>query len=72
MSPRRKRTTQRLVVAKVLGTGRWVSLKDFSAARGTDSSVSARIRDMRKQAHGQRVVECKRFADGVWRYRMVK
>ena len=72
MSPRRKRTTQRQFVAKVLGTGRWVSLKDFSGAKGTDSSISARIRDARKKAHGAHVVECKRFADGVWRYKLVR
>jgi hypothetical protein len=72
MPARRKRQTQRAVVAKVLGTRKWVSLKDFRGAGGTDSSLSARIRDMRKQSHGKRVIECKRFPDAIYRYRLVK
>lgn len=66
---RRRRQSQRQGVQSILSRKTWVSLKDFTGVKGTDSSISARIRELRKQG---RKVECRRHEDGVYRYRLVR
>jgi hypothetical protein len=69
MTPKRK-SSQSSGVRKVLADRRWHSLRDFRRVKGMDTSLSARIRDLRKARHGRAVIECKRFEDGTYRYRM--
>lgn len=40
------------------------------AAGGTEASVSARLRDFRKPKYGARLVERRRVAGGLFRYRL--
>lgn len=55
-------------VADAMGSGDWWSLQSLAhATRGSEASVSARLRDLRKRGH---VIE-KRYAHrGLWLYRM--
>jgi hypothetical protein len=51
----------------------WVTLRQLSeACRGTETSVSARIRDLRKPRWGEHEIQaCHASGDGVWRYKMI-
>jgi hypothetical protein len=51
----------------------WVTLRQLSeACNGTETSVSARIRDLRKSRWGSHEIHtCHVTGDGVWRYKMV-
>ena len=70
---RKKRTSQRQGVWATIKSGRWIDLYDLRArVKGSDAALTARIRDLRKKAHGKHKVLCERFADGVYRYRLVK
>jgi hypothetical protein len=61
-------------VFRRLRTGRWFTLAGLSAlCGGSEASVSARIRDLRKSEFGGHTVE-RRRADGdkgLWEYRLV-
>lgn len=70
---KRKRTTQRQGVWSAIKSGSWIDVAALRRrARGSDSALTARIRDLRKKANGAHKVLCERFADGVWRYRLIK
>lgn len=72
-SPNSKRKTQRAGVWGAIKDGRWHDLWDFKArAKGSDSALTARIRELRRKEFGKHVVECRRFEGGVYRYRLVK
>lgn len=68
---RRKRATQRAGVTKVLNDRQWHSLADFKSVKGVATAISARIREWKDET-GRRCVECKRFDDGIYRYRKVR
>lgn len=72
MTARRSRQSQSQGVQRILRRKSWVSLIDFRGVKGTDSSISARIRELRKPKHGKHVVECRRCEDGVYRYKLVR
>lgn len=49
----------------------WVTLKDLAGAVGApEASVSARLRDLRKQQHGAYTIEREYVSQGLWRYRI--
>jgi hypothetical protein len=58
-------------VRDVMFDGQWHTLSELVArCGGSDASVSARIRDLRKKRFGSYHVESKRVHEGLWRYRL--
>jgi hypothetical protein len=58
-------------VAKLMADGRWRSLhRIHCSCGGTEASISARIRDLRKPACGRYKIE-RAWRGGQWEYRMV-
>jgi len=59
-------------VARFMDDGCWHTLAEVCAAcGGTEASCSARLRDLRKERHGGRIVDHRRVRAGLWRYRLV-
>jgi hypothetical protein len=59
-------------VASLMSDGQFRTLAEIaSVAGGTEASVSARLRDLRKERYGAREVERQRVAGGLYRYRLV-
>ena len=49
--------------------GQWWTLSELASASGaSESGVSARIRDLRKEKHGTLPVASRRSQNGLWRY----
>jgi hypothetical protein len=58
-------------VRDVMFDGQWHTLAELVVkCGGSDASVSARIRDLRKKRFGAYNVESKRVRDGLWVYRL--
>ena len=56
----------------VLGLeGKWTTLRALALRFGSEASVSARLRDLRKEKYGGYVVERKRLGAGLWVYRVL-
>lgn len=65
----RRLTGQLLRVWECVSAGAWWTLPELArSAQGSEASVSARLRDLRKMGH---VVEREHLGGGVWRYRLV-
>lgn len=64
---------QTMRVYTVMMPGEWMTLKEIAEATGDpEASVSARLRDLRKQAFGSHQVDRRRRGNGgTWEYRMV-
>lgn len=59
-------------VADVMADGAWRTLREIATACGApESSVSARLRDLRKPRFGAHHVERRYQGDGVWAYRVI-
>jgi hypothetical protein len=59
-------------VRDVMFDGRWHTLGELvERCGGSEASVSARIRDLRKRRFGAYVVESKRVSNGLWAYRLI-
>jgi DNA-binding NarL/FixJ family response regulator len=57
-------------VYRLMRDGKPRTLKQIAdAVRGSESSVSARLRDLRKARFGGHQVERRRVAGGLWEYR---
>lgn len=60
----------------VIGTGGWLTLSEISGYTGDpEASVSARLRDFRKEKFGSMTIEHRRRGDpsaGVWEYRYLE
>ena len=69
----RDRLTKQLGrVYDALASGEWWTLADLArAAGGSEASVSARIRDLRKPRFGGYEIERERVVAGLFRYRLV-
>lgn len=72
--PRLERQLDR--VREYLRDGQWRTLAEIrAAAGGSEASVSARLRDLRKPAFGGHTVERQRVpgqeTSGLWRYRLL-
>lgn len=66
-------TGQLLNVYNTMKSGLWYTLHDLSAATGgSEASVSARLRDLRKDKFGSFIVDRKRSQvhRGLWYYRL--
>jgi hypothetical protein len=70
-------TTLQDRVRGLMADGQWWSLQMLQHAlrltyghRYSETSISARVRDLRKHKHGGRIVEAKRVTGGLWHYRM--
>jgi hypothetical protein len=63
---------QMLRVYEAMRSGQWFTLARLAAiAGGSESGVSARIRDLRKPQYGSHEIERRRVAEsGLWEYRM--
>jgi len=72
-----ERDSQRLsgqleVVFNLVKDGKWRTLKEISQESGyPESSVSARLRDLRKVRFGSYVVEKEYVDNGLYKYRVV-
>jgi hypothetical protein len=56
----------------IMSDGRWHTLPELRRRTGhPEASISARIRDFRKQRWGAHIVERDYIANGLWRYRMI-
>lgn len=54
-----------------MADGEWHTLREVAdACRGSEASVSARLRDLRRPEHGGLEVQRKRLSAGVWLYRV--
>lgn len=51
--------------------GKWRTLREIATVvGGSESSVSARLRDLRKERFGSRNVERRYAGNGIWEYRL--
>jgi hypothetical protein len=58
-------------VADFMADGCWRTLSEISEQTGgTEASVSARLRDLRKDKYGARVILRQRVSRGLFRYRL--
>lgn len=65
-------STQLRLVHGALLTGRWFTLAELAEiSHGSEASVSARIRDLRKPRFGGYEIEREYVSRGLWRYRLV-
>jgi hypothetical protein len=70
---RKRLKSQRSGVWNILRDHRWHPLTIFKQkVKGSDSSITARIRDARKKKYGGHIIQCARDAAGVYRYRLVR
>ena len=70
----RKRLTGQLArVREIMSDGGWYNLSYLAiCTRGTEASVSARIRDLRKPKFGSHIIDRRRVGDsGLFQYRLV-
>jgi hypothetical protein len=59
-------------VRTLMADAQWRSLNEISSITGgTEASVSARLRDLRKEKYGAHTVEREHVADGFYRYRLI-
>lgn len=60
-------------VAAYMSDGNWRTLYAIAHATGCSTqSVSARLRDLRKERYGSRIVSRRRVSAGVFEYRVCK
>jgi hypothetical protein len=64
--------SQLQAVRAVMSDGQWHTIPELARkGRGSESSISARIRDMRKEKFGGATVERRRITGGLYEYRLV-
>lgn len=71
-------TTQLDAVQELMKDGRWYTLESLrnqvrsvTQKHATESSISARIRDLRKPEFGGYEMQHRHVSNGLWEYRMV-
>jgi hypothetical protein len=53
--------------------GKWHTLAEISEATGApEASVSARLRDLRRERHGSYTIQREYLDRGLWQYRLLK
>lgn len=58
-------------VLHFMSDGQWHTLAGIAfVVGGSEASVSARLRDLRKEQYGGRQVERQRISGGLWKYRL--
>jgi len=66
-------TRQLDAVAALMRDGQWRTLRAIAAqVGGSETAVSARLRDLRKPAFGALVVERRYWQEGRWLYRVTE
>lgn len=65
--------TQLRAVLDVMRDGRWRTLEELveEVDQGSATSISARVRDLRKEKFGGHAIVSERVQGGLWRYRWV-
>ena len=59
-------------VFDLMSDGRWRTLSDIgTAVEGSEASLSARLRDLRKEKYGAHQIQRESVGGGLFRYRMV-
>ena len=59
-------------VFDLMSDGRWRTLSDIgTAVEGSEASLSARLRDLRKAKYGAHQIQRESVGGGLFRYRMV-
>lgn len=60
-------------VYMVMLDGKWRTLAQITKASrpGTEASVSARLRDLRKDKYGGHILQAECIEGGLWRYRLI-
>jgi hypothetical protein len=59
-------------VFQLMSDGKWRTLAEIAEdAGGSEASVSARLRDLRKDKYGAREIDRERVTGGLFRYRLV-
>lgn len=62
---------QLLAVFELMKDGKWRTLADISGkVEGSEASLSARLRDLRKDKYGSHQVERERIEGGLFKYRL--
>ena len=58
----------------LMSDGEWWTIRQLieRIGKGTETGISARIRDLRKQRFGGMSVESQRVGSGLWQYRLAK
>ena len=65
-------TSQLARVQKVMADGKWHTLVEIAfMADAPEASISARLRDLRKERFGSHEIEREYVSQGLWRYRLV-
>ena len=65
--------TQLEAVQELMADGRWRTLDTIKGlCGGSDASISARLRDLRKSKHGGLTVKSRHRVRGIWEYRVVQ
>lgn len=63
---------QAQIVYRIIRDGSWHTLSEISQRTGQpEASVSARLRDLRKERFGKHIIERRRLSMGLWQYRLV-
>lgn len=67
-------STQLGQVYRLMSDGAWRTLREIAESVGApEASVSARLRDLRKERFGRQAVERQRMGEGgTWRYRLAR
>lgn len=64
---------QAYVVWMLMRDGRWRTLAEIAALTGEpEASVSARLRDLRKDRFGGHIVDRRYLQNGLWEYRVLE
>lgn len=59
-------------VRRYMADGEWHTLGEIEEATGhPQASISSRLRDLRKAAHGRQTVERRYVSRGLWEYRTI-
>lgn len=60
-------------VRLIMNDGKWHTLREMADNIGCEpQSVSARIRDLKKEQYGGLTIEKEHVKNGLWRYRLVR
>jgi len=69
---RKRLTGQLLKVYALMSDGKWRTLKEISKeVDGSETGVSARLRDLRKDRFGKHRIDKRIVLGGLWEYKMI-
>lgn len=70
---RNRYASQRMLVLLLMKDGRWRDLREICEKTGywSAASVSARLRDLRKNKYGRHTVVVRHLQGNIWEYRVI-